>query len=162
MPIRWGLEVAALLLLVIAGIAGLRTLVPEAHQLAANPGVDARLDQAIARSVEHTVPPGPVVVVVRPSTFGRRYGYYVIDYWGVALVLLEHGWRPGLQYTFFGAATHLTVPPGAHWPEVIVHVDPATEAVIGAQRVGPTEKGNEAGSGSLPPSPLIWLFARSV
>jgi hypothetical protein len=139
-PILLGLEVAGLLLMVIAGIAGLRTLVPAAHPLAVNLQVDARLDHAIARSVEHTVPPGPVIVVVRPSSFGPRYGYYVIDYWGVALVLLEHGWRPGLQYAFYGAATHLAVPPGAHWPEVIVHVNPSTKAVIGTQRVDPTDK----------------------
>ena len=138
-PIRFGLAVAALLLMVIAGVAALKTMVPEAHQLDANLKVDARLDHAIARSVEHTVPPGPVIVVVRPSTFGAHYGYYVIDYWGVALLLLEHGWRPGLQYTFSGVATHLTVPPGARWPEVIVHVDLATKAVIGAQRVGRTD-----------------------
>ena len=134
-----GLEVASLVLMVIAGIAGLKTLVPEAHELDATLKVDARLDHAIARSVEHAVPPGPVIVVVRPSTFGAGYGYYVIDYWGVALVLLEHGWRPGLQYTFYGVATHLTVPPGARWPEVVVRVDPATKAVIGAQRVGLTD-----------------------
>jgi hypothetical protein len=136
-PIARGLEVAALLLLAVAGVAGVRALVPAAHAQAAEARADAPLDRAIARSIERSVPPGPVIVTVRPSSFGPRYGNYSIDDWGVALVLLEDGWRPGLRDSFFGVATHLSVPPGAHWPEVIVRVNPATKAVIGAQRVDP-------------------------
>ena len=140
-PVRRGLEWAALLLLVAAAIAGLRTLVPAAHGQAAETRSDSPLDNAIARSVEHSVPPGPVVVVVQPASFGPRYGYDNIDYWGVALRLLEDGWQPGLQDSFFGPATHLSVPPGARWPKVIVHVDPSTKTVIGVYRAGPIGPG---------------------
>jgi hypothetical protein len=135
-PVRRGLEWAALLLLVAAGVAGLRTLVPAAHGQAAETRSDSPLNHAVARSVEHSVPPGPVIVVVQPAAFGPRYGYDNIDFWGVALVLLEDGWRPGLQDSFFGPATHLSVPPGARWPKVIVHVDPSTKTVIGVHRAG--------------------------
>jgi hypothetical protein len=138
LPIAAGLPVAGLLLLVLAGTAGLRALVPAAHGQAAQVRLDAPLDDAIARAVEHSVPPGPVIVDVRPATFGPHYGYYNIDFWGMAFVLLEDGWHPGLEHYFFGPATHLSVPSGARWPEVIVSVDPSTKSVSGVRRLDPT------------------------
>jgi hypothetical protein len=98
---------------------------------------DSGLDSAIVASVERSVPKGPVVVRVVPSVFGARYGYYNIDYWGVAFELLTGGWHPGLTEGFFGVATHLTVPPGARWPVVTVHVDPATRSVVSVRRTSP-------------------------
>jgi hypothetical protein len=137
-PVLRVLEVVALLVLVLAGFAGLRTLVPAAREQVAAVKSDAPLDRSMARSVERSVPPGPVIVTVRPESFGPRYGDYVPDLWGVALILLEGGWRPGLPYSFFGSATRLSVPPGARWPEVVVTLDPATKAVTGVRRVEPT------------------------
>jgi hypothetical protein len=140
-PITRVLQVAALLLMVTAGVAGLHTLDPAARAQVAAVKADAPLDHAIARSVERTVPAGPVVVTVRPDTFGPRHGDYVVDLWGVALELLQDGWRPGLDTSFFGAATHLSVPAGARWPEVVVSVDPSTRSVTGARRVAQVTRG---------------------
>jgi hypothetical protein len=140
-PITRVLQVAALLLMVTAGVAGLHTLDPATRAQVAAVKADAPLDHAIARSVERTVPAGPVVVTVRPDTFGPRHGDYVVDLWGVALELLQDGWRPGLDTSFFGAATHLSVPAGAHWPEVVVSVDPSTRSVTGARRVAQVTRG---------------------
>jgi hypothetical protein len=140
-PLRRALEAIGFLLLVIAGVAGLRAVIPAAHAQAEAVRSDAPLDHAISRSVERSVPPGPVIVVVRPATFGPRYGYYNIDYWGVALELLQGGWQPGIENSFYGAAGHLSVPPRARWPEVVVRVAPSTKTVIGVERKEPKGPG---------------------
>jgi len=128
-----GAAAVAVILLVAATVATLHTLVPAAQGRAAGVAVDRPLDAGIAAAVERTVPRGPVIVRVTPSEFGPRYGYYNIDTWGVAFVLLTHGWHPGLTGGFSGVATHLTVPPGAHWPTVTVMVDPADRSVVGVR-----------------------------
>jgi hypothetical protein len=132
-----GLIAVGLALLVGAGVVTLRTMVPSAEGRVAAVHEDSGLDSAIVASVERSVPKGPVVVRVVPSVFGARYGYYNIDYWGVAFELLTGGWHPGLTEGFFGVATHLTVPPGARWPVVTVHVDPATRSVVSVRRTSP-------------------------
>jgi len=128
------LEVAALALLAIAGVEGVRTLVPSAHNRSWAVQQDRPLDDAIARSVERSVPRGPVVVNVRPTTFGPAHGYYNIDYWGVAFDLLTAGWQPGLSFGFYGTATNLSVPPATNWPEVTVTVDPSDKAITSVRR----------------------------
>jgi hypothetical protein len=116
-------------------------VVPAAHGRVSAVHLDTPLDSAIVRSVERSVPPGPVVVEVRPAAFGPGYGFYTVDYWGVAWKLLVDGWRPGLQSGFLGVATNLSVPPGAHWPKVIVHLDPSTKSITRVQRILPAGRG---------------------
>jgi hypothetical protein len=138
----YGLEVAGLALLVLAAVEGVRTLDSSAHARISAVRVDRPLDEAIARSVEQKVAPGPVVVEVRPASFGPAHGDYVVDYWGMAFVLLARGWQPGLTSGFFGVATHLTVPPASHWPLVTVTVNPADKAI---SRVSRTPTGRSPG-----------------
>ncbi len=123
-----------LAVLLAAAAVALHTLVPSARGRVGAVQVDRSLDEAIAGSVERSVARGPVVVQVDPSSFGPRYGYYSVDYWGVAYELLTDGWRPGLIDGFFGQATHLSVPRGAHWPEVRVFVDRRDRSVVGVRR----------------------------
>ncbi len=132
-------ELVGLALLVLGAVEGVRTLVPAAHARTSAVQFDRPLDDAIARSVERVVAAGPVVVAVRPTVFGPGHGDYVIDEWGVAFALLGQGWQPALTYGFFGVATHLSVPPGSHWPHVTVAVDPSHSLVTGVGRtpVGP-------------------------
>jgi hypothetical protein len=127
--LRHGLELAGLALLVVGCTEAVKALDPAAHARISALAYDRPLDDAVARSVERTVPRGPVVVNIRPTTFGPAYGDYVVDDWGMAFVLLADGWRPGLTSGFFGVATHLTVPPGSRWPEVTVTVDPGDKTV---------------------------------
>jgi hypothetical protein len=127
-------QLAAVGLLVFAGLEGTRTLASSAHGRIAAISFDRPLDDAVARAVERTLAPGPVVVEVRPATFGPAHGDYAVDYWGLAFVLLAAGWHPGLTSGFFGVATHLTVPPHSHWPEATVGVDPSDKAVTGVTR----------------------------
>ncbi len=129
-------RVAIATLLTVAAAVALHTLVASSQGQVSAVQVDRHLDDAIAGSVERSVVRGPVVVEVDPSSFGPRYGYYSVDYWGVAYDLLTHGWRPGLTEGFFGQATHLSVPPGAHWPEATVVVDRRDKSVIGVRRAG--------------------------
>ncbi|MGH9079985.1 MAG: hypothetical protein ACRDYE_07930, partial [Acidimicrobiales bacterium] len=143
-----GLAMAGFVLLVLLGVAGVRALEAGAPASVAVQRVDAALDGSIARSVQKKVPSGPVVVVVRPSAFtltgpvtGGTLGYYVVDYWGTAMVLMERGSQPGLRYTFYGQATHLTVPNGARWPEVVVSLDRSNLRVTSAELVTPTRPG---------------------
>jgi len=124
---------AGAVVLVAATVATLHALVPAAHARVAGVRVDRPLDAAIAASIERAVPRGPVIIEFEPSQFGARYGYYNIDSWGVATILLTDGWRPGLTQGFSGVATHLTVPPGARWPTATVVVDPAHRSVIGVR-----------------------------
>jgi hypothetical protein len=131
------LEVAGLALLVIGGVEGVRTLVPAAHARMSEVQQDRPLDSSIARSVERSVAAGPVVVDVQPPVFDSKHGFYGIDYWGTAFALLAKGWQPELPYGFYGAATHLSVPPGTHAPKVTVTVDPADKAVVGVLRREP-------------------------
>jgi len=140
-PVRIGLAVGGVILLVVVGYAGLHVLIPAARAQAAEAQVDIPLDRAIARSIEHHVPAGPVVVKVEPTTFGAQFGYYNIDYWGVAMILLKDGWEPGLDEGFSGVATHLDVSSGSRWPVVIVHVDRSTKSVTGAVRENPPGNG---------------------
>jgi hypothetical protein len=143
--LRTGLEAAGLLLLVVGVAAALQVGVDAAPQQVAAQRVDAPLDRSIARSVEQSVPSGPVVLVVRPSAFvlpdpaaaGTSLRYYVIDYWGAAIVLLGDGWQPGLPDGLSGKATHLSVPDGARWPEVVIRVDPSDLRVTGVRRLAP-------------------------
>jgi hypothetical protein len=132
-----GLEIAGVALLAFSAFEGIHTAVPAALGRVAAVQRDRPLDDAIARSVEHSLLPGPVIVKIQPSTFGPSHGDYVVDYWGVAWELLADGWQPGLQSGFMGTATNLSLPPGAHWPTVIVHVDPSTKAITGVQRLAP-------------------------
>ncbi len=132
-----GVLAAGLALLVAGAVVTLHSLVPAARSQATTVKVDSGLDSAITAAVERSVAKGPVIVHVVPSLFGPRYGYYDIDYWGVAFGLVADGWHPGLTEGFFGVATHLTVPPGAHWPVVTVHVDRATRSVVSVQREPP-------------------------
>jgi hypothetical protein len=138
LPLLHGLEVAGLTLLVIAGIAGVRSLTGAAHGTVESVKAVLPLDRSIARSVEHNVPPGPVIVVVQSSTF-PHLGDPSIDYKGLAWILLTDGWHPGLEFSYFGPALHLSVPPGARWPEVIVRVNPSSNVVTGVERVNPTD-----------------------
>ncbi len=138
----WALPLAGLALIVVAVIAGLRPLVPAASAGVTGGRVDRAVDAGIARSVERRARPGPVIVVVRPMTFESpssprhpTLGYYVVDDWGVAMLLLGAGWQPGLPQSFDGVATHLSVPPGSRWPEVVVHIDPSTFAVTAVRQV---------------------------
>ncbi|MBF6556375.1 MAG: hypothetical protein IVW52_09415 [Acidimicrobiales bacterium] len=139
--LRRGFEIAGLSLLALMAFESIQTVVPAAHDRVSAVHLDTPLDSAIVRSVERSVPPGPVVVEVRPAAFGPGYGFYTVDYWGVAWKLLVDGWRPGLQSGFFGVATNLSVPPGARWPKVIVHIDPSTKSVTRVQRIVPAGRG---------------------
>lgn len=117
-------------LVAVAGVTALQQLVPEARAHAAYVRVDGAIADAIATSVERSVPSGPVVVRVDPAIFPPSDGFYSVDYWGAAFRLLADGWHPGLTFGFFGAATHLTVPTGARWPVVTVVMDPRTKKVV--------------------------------
>jgi hypothetical protein len=120
------------LLLVVGTIAAVSTLTTAAP-LKVSKDSDPRLDKAIAASVEEAVKPGHVIFEVGPSSFstpGIGFGAYVIDYWGIAFILLRDGWQPAMTFQFYGTATHLTVPRGANWPLVVVDVDPASFSVI--------------------------------
>jgi hypothetical protein len=138
-----GLPLAGLLLLVVTGIAGVRALVPAASATL-NGRLDRAFDRAIVTSVEQRARPGPVVVVVRPVSFTTRstrfgsnlFPFYVVDYWGVGMLLLQGGWSPGLPDSFYGVATHLSVPKDARWPEVVVHVDPSTLSLTAVRQPG--------------------------
>jgi hypothetical protein len=133
-----GVQLAGLVLLVIAGIAGLHALVPASAAIARDGQTDRAIDDRIAAAVERRSPTGPVIVVVQPSTFSSPrldadFDLYVIDYWGVAMPLLASGRQPRL-YGTNGTAIHLSVPPGSRWPEVVAHVDPSTLAVTAVRR----------------------------
>jgi hypothetical protein len=121
-------------LLVVVGFEALRIQVPAARSLSANVQADRSVNDAISRAVKDHVARGPVIVEVTPSNFGPAHGYYAIDEWGVAFNLLSSGWQPFLNTSFFGPATHLTVPPGSHFPTVVVKMDPATRTVISVRR----------------------------
>ncbi len=136
--------VASLILLLAVGIAGLRTLVAAAPAQVADKSIDMSLDSAIAGAVADSTRPGHVAVAVEPSIFviapsaaRPSIGPYVIDYWGVAMLLLEQGWQPALKDSFYGPATHLSVPDNAQWPEVVVRLDPSTLKVTGVRRIPP-------------------------
>jgi hypothetical protein len=128
-PWAVGCQLAVTALLVVVAMAGVRTLIPAAHSRVAAVGLDRPLDEAIARSVAGRVGRGPVAVTIRPASFGPAYGYFGVDDWGMAFVLLTEGRHPGLTNGFYGPATHLTVPPGSHWTHVTVTVDPASKTV---------------------------------
>jgi hypothetical protein len=131
---------------VLVGTEGVRSLVPAAHNRVADIRLDAPLDSAIARSVENSVAPGPVAIRVRPpASFGPAGGGYVVDYWGMAFILLARGWQPGLTSGFFGVATHLSVPPGSRWPLVTVTVHPSDKAITGVTVV-PAVKATTSGA----------------
>jgi hypothetical protein len=133
--LRWSGAIGGALLLVVATIAAVSTLAT-ASPLTPSKYSDAPMDKAIAASVEAAVKPGHVIFEVRPSVFatpGIGFGAYVVDYWGVAYILLRDGWQPAITYQFYGTATHLTVPKGAHWPTVVVDVGPKSFSVIGTQ-----------------------------
>jgi hypothetical protein len=133
-----GLEVAAVIALGMMAFEAMRTLSPAAHQRVATVRTDLSLDSAIVRSVERSVARGPVIVEVRPPAFGPSHGFYTIDYWGIGWELVADGWRPALPPGNLAEAIKLSVPPGAHWPKVIIHVDPSTRAITRVQRVAPT------------------------
>jgi hypothetical protein len=132
-----GFVIVGLALLIVAAFEGIHASVPAARGRVAVVQLDRPLDDAIARSVERSLPPGPVIVQIQPAAFDSSHGYYIADSWGVAWKLLVDGWRPGLQSGFSGLATNLSVPPGAHWPKVIIRLDPATKTITRVQRVAP-------------------------
>ncbi len=139
--LRRGFAITGLALLALVALESIQAVVPAANSRVAAVHLDTPLDSAIVRSVERSVPPGPVIVEVRPAAFGPRYGYYPVDYLGVAWKLLVDGWRPGLQSGFLGVATNLSVPPGSRWPKVIVHLDPSTKSITRVQRIAPAGRG---------------------
>jgi hypothetical protein len=139
--LRRGFEITGLALLALVAFESIQNVVPAAQGRVSAVHLDTPLDSAIVRSVERSVPPGPVVVEVRPAAFGPGYGFYTVDYWGVAWKLLVDGWRPGLQSGFLGVATNLSVPPGARWPKVIVYLDPSTKSITRVERIFPAGRG---------------------
>lgn len=143
-PAAWALPLAGLVLLCVAAIAGVRSIVPAAAAVMKDGRVDRAMDAAIARSVVRHTRPVPLTLVVRPfnfvsrsTRFGPTLGLYVVDEWGVAILLLQAGRQPRLPGSFAGVATHVTVPPGARWPEVLVHIDPSTLTVTAVRRDKP-------------------------
>ncbi len=127
----WGLPACGLSVLVAVCITGLRTLVLAAPVQVADKRLDLAMDRAVAAAVVRHVPRGPVVVVVEPATFfvrsnrfGPTLGYYAIDYWGVATMLLERGREPALPPSPYGVATHLTVSADLRWTTAVLRIDP--------------------------------------
>jgi hypothetical protein len=134
--VRWVAPLAAFAVLAVITFAGIRVSVPASSSQVAHEQVDVPLDRAIASAVERRAPPGPVVVTADPSVFPSPavpFGSYAVDYWGTAMVLLGDGWTPALADRFSGAATNLSVPNHARWPEFVVLINPVSLRLMGVR-----------------------------